>query len=280
MTGRTDVARAEERLRDQLKEKICRHPPAQVSAEEVEAHFQTMPARYFHAHNESEISEDLLLAHRFMRRQISDEENVLAPVSSWKDDPNRGCAVVKVCTWDRAGLFRKIAGSFSALGLNILSAQVFTRTDGIVLDTFFVLDAFTGNLPAATQPAKFQGLLTRALLQDVDLAELIRAERRMSAAYQAYTGERLPTRVRFDNDSSESRTIVEVEAEDRVGLLYAISQALADLQLDIYGARISTGRGAAIDSFYVSESNGHKITDRARQQEIEKKIRSEVNALG
>ena len=88
-----------------------------------------------------------------MRLQISEEDNPLAPVVNWHNEPDRGYSVVKICTWDRAGLFRKIAGSLSAAGLNILSAQIFTRSDGIVLDTFFVADALTGNL-ADRRPAR------------------------------------------------------------------------------------------------------------------------------
>ena len=52
-----------------------------------------------------------------MRRQIPEEENPLAPIVNWHDDPDRACNAVKVCTWDRAGLFCKIAGSLSAAGL-------------------------------------------------------------------------------------------------------------------------------------------------------------------
>ena len=66
-----------------------------------------------------------------MRLQISEEDSPLTPVVNWHNEPDRGYNTVKVCTWDRAGLFTKIAGSFSAMGLNILSAQIFTRTDGI-----------------------------------------------------------------------------------------------------------------------------------------------------
>ena len=81
---------------------------------------------------------------------------------NWHNEPDRGYNAVKVCTWDRAGLFSKIAGSFSATGLNILSAQIFTRTDGIVLDTFIVTDARTGNLAGAEQRDKFENVLNQA----------------------------------------------------------------------------------------------------------------------
>ena len=64
---------------------------------------------------------------------------------------DRGYNVVELCTWDRAGLFRKIAGS--------LSAQIFTRSDDIVLDTFFVADAITGNLAGANQRERFESAL-------------------------------------------------------------------------------------------------------------------------
>ena len=59
------------------------------------------------------------------------------------------------------------------------------------------------------------------------------------------------THIRFDNESSETRTAVEIETEDRVGLLYAISQALAELDLNISAAKIVTEKGAAIDTFYI-----------------------------
>src|SRR6185436_16831055 len=92
-----------------------------------------------------EILQDLILAHRFMRLQISEEDAALTPVVNLHNEPDRGCSAVRVCTWDRAGLFSQIAGTLSATGLNILSAEIFTRADSIALDTFFVTDAITGN---------------------------------------------------------------------------------------------------------------------------------------
>ena len=71
----------------------------------------------------------------------------------------------------------------------------------------------------------------------------------------------MTTEIDFDNEASETRTLIEIETEDRLGLLYAISQTFAELAVDIAGARIVTERGAAIDSFYVRELDGGKITD-------------------
>jgi len=246
----------------------------------LQAHFAALPPRYFQIHSAREVADDLQLANRFMRLQISDEENPLTPVVDWQNQPDRACNAVKVGTWDRAGLFRKIAGSFSSAGLNILSAQIFTRTDGIVLDTFYVNDARTGSLAGPEQRDQFQQVINRALTgEEVDFHALIARQKITRPAYQAYTGERIPTRVRFDNDSSESRTLVEIETEDRIGLLYTISESLSELDLDISAAKICTERGAAIDSFYVRELGGGKILAPERQQAIERKLRQAIGEL-
>ncbi|HVN67010.1 MAG TPA: hypothetical protein VMT55_01455, partial [Candidatus Sulfotelmatobacter sp.] len=186
----------------------------------------------------------------------------------------------KVCTWDRAGLFRKIAGSLSAASLNILSAQIFTRSDGIVLDTFYAVDARSGGLGTPEQRDAFEKVIYRSLTgEEVDFPALIAKQKISRPAYQAYTGERLPTRIHFDNESSDTRTVIEVEAEDRVGLLYTISQVLTDLELDISAARINTEMGAAIDSFYVREVGLGKVTEPERHQLIERRLRHAIAEL-
>src|SRR6185503_2677698 len=163
-----------------------------------------------------EIHDDLLLAHRFMRLQILEEEDPLSPIINLHNDPDRGCSTVRVCTWDRAGLFSKIAGPLSATGLNILSAQIFTRSDDIVLDTFFVTDAITGNPATAEQRTKFERLLEKVLTgEEVDLHALIARQKITRPLYQAYTGERIPTQIVFDNEVSDTRTLIEIETEDR-----------------------------------------------------------------
>jgi [protein-PII] uridylyltransferase len=213
-----------------------------------------------------------------MRRQVLEEDSAWAPVIGWQDEPDRGCNLVKICTWDRAGLFGQIAGSLSATGLNILGAQIFTRADAIVLDAFFVNDAKTANLATSEQHEKFDSLLRKVLTDDVNLSALIK-KRISQPLYEAYANERIPTRIHFDNEASDTRTLIEIETEDHIGLLYTISQTLAELALDISGARIVTERGAAIDSFYVRELDGGKIESPARQIFVENKLYQAISRM-
>jgi len=280
MTDGTEFARVEEKQREGLMEEVRRLAPETLSEDELQAHFATLPARYFQVHPAKEILADLILAHRFMRLQTSEEESPLAPVVNWHNEPDRGYNAVKICTWDRAGLFRKIAGSFSAAGLNILSAQIFTRSDGIAVDTYCVADAITGNLSGPDQRERFESVLQKALTgEEVDFPALIGRQKITRPVYQAYTGEKLATQIRFDNEASEARTVIEIETEDRIGLLYTIAQTLTELALDISAAKISTERGAALDSFYVHELLGGKILAPERQHTIEHKLRQAIHHL-
>jgi [protein-PII] uridylyltransferase len=280
MSGGEEFVRAEEKQRELLMQEVQRLKPEQLSEEEIEAHFRTLPGRYFQLHAASEVLDDLLMAHRFMWLQILEEEGALAPVVNWHNEPDRGCNAVKVFTWDRAGLFSKIAGSLSAAGLNILSAQIFTRSDGIVLDTFFVQDAKTGTLAGAEARDKFENVLVKALTgEEVDFQAQIAKQKINRPLYQAYAGERMPTRIHFDNEASETRTLLEIETEDRIGLLHAISQSLSELDLDISAARISTEKGAAIDALYVRELDGAKVVAAERQRSIERRLRQAIHVL-
>ena len=281
LTGGTEFVRAEEKHRERLMAEVRELLPPLFSGEELEAHFAALPPRYYQIHSAREIHDDLLLTHRFMRLQIAEEPKPLAPVVNLHNAPDRGYSIVRVCTWDRAGLFCKMAGSLSAVGLTILSAQIFTRNDGIALDTFFVTDAFTGKLATAEQRDEFEKVLTKVLAEEaIDLHRLIAGQKISRPVYQAYTGEQIPTQIVFDNEMSDTRTFIEVETEDRIGLLYTIANTLTELEVDISTARILTEKGAAIDSFYVREVDGGKILAPERQKAIQRRLLHAINSLG
>ncbi len=273
LRGDTEIAKAEQKRREILQEKVRRLLPKDFDPEEVEAHFTGLPPRYFALHSTREIATDIGLIHQFMQLQILEGDRALEPVIRWHLDTDRGYASVRICTWDRSGLFSKVAGALTAAGLNIFSAQIFTRDDGIVLDTFFVTAARTGTLPEVSARQVFQKTILSVLVDGADVGKAIARASQNSPLWQAAGGERMPTKIRFDNRTLPKSTIIDVEAEDRVGLLHAFSVALAELGLDLILAKVVTEKGAAIDSFYVTErrpgqADPGKVEDPARQQEI------------
>jgi [protein-PII] uridylyltransferase len=67
-----------------------------------------------------------------------------------------------------------------------------------------------------------------------------------------------------DNSLSDTRTVVEVRAPDRVGLLYLVTRALAREGLNIATAKIATDLDQALDTFYTTDAAGGKIDDPER----------------
>lgn len=279
LTRETEFLREEEHQREQLSEEVRSLAPRTITEDEVRAHFETLPPRYFQIHSARAILADIALIHRFLHLQLAVDANPLEPIVNWHNEPDRAYSVVKVCTWNRAGLFSKIAGSLAAAGLNILSAQIFSRKDGIILDSLFVNDARTGKLANREEREKFEQFLLAALTGAIDFPALISQVKFNRPLYQSLPGERIPTVIHFDNSVSETRSVIDIETEDRVGLLYAIASALAELGLDVAVAKISTEKGAAIDTFYVSELDGSKLLSAERQKAVEQKLRGAIAAL-
>ena len=120
LTGATEFIRAEERQRELLAEEVSGMLPRTFGGDEVEAHFAALPPRYFLIHTAREAFADLALTHRFMHMQIAEDDKALEPVIAWHNEPDRGYTAVKICTWDRAGLF-------STLGWLVVTATVQAR---------------------------------------------------------------------------------------------------------------------------------------------------------
>jgi [protein-PII] uridylyltransferase len=78
-----------------------------------------------------------------------------------------------------------------------------------------------------------------------------------------------PPRVLIDNHTSDLATVVEVEASDGIGVLYRITQALLECDLDIVSARVQTLGSDVIDAFYVRDGAGAKVADEGFLGEIE-----------
>lgn len=277
VNGDTAFQRTEKKLREHLNNQVAKILPPTFQPDEINAHFDSLPSRYFRIHDAKQIACDLQLCHRFMWNQLGHEDSMaLAPIIMWQDDTDRGCTTVRIASWDRLGLFSIIAGSFAAAGLSILSARGFTRSDEIVLDTFHVVNATTGKLVDKKKREAFEGILFQSLTERADFTQQIALQKSNGDLKKVYGEDHVETTIGFDNDTSEKFTVIDLQTEDRVGLLYAVSGAFNELNIDIELVKIATEKGAAIDSFYVEEKNGGKLTDPQRQITVESKIRTSI----
>ena len=279
LAGTDEGKRTDEIKRDELERKIGGLLDDKIGGEELTAHFDNLPTRYFRTHPPKDIADDIRLVNSFLGLQILYQDRMLEPGIAWQREPDRGYAVVNICTWDRPGLFSRITGVLAECGLNILGAQIFTRMDSIALDRFFVTDARTGQLPKGVQREKCAERLVTALAAEKDVELDLTSLPVETIEYQAVADERIPTVIEFDNRSSEDFTILDLEAEDHVGLLYVVSDTLAELGLDIQLAKIQTEKGAAIDSFYLIDRGITKVISANRQKQIEVRLRKAITEL-
>jgi [protein-PII] uridylyltransferase len=257
----------EEKRKMTEQELIAKRIPG-ISNDEIAAHFGLLPDRYFILTDASEITLHIQMVNRLLKSiTATDSVGTLRPVIDWKDDLNRSLTVVNVVTWDRAGLFYKLAGAFSVAGLNILGAKVISRTDHIAIDTFYVVEPGRGPVQNAAAQESFAKIIESALVTNSDLyPDILSQAKKIAATRYLFTksGEALqssfPPTVDVYHEISMQRTIVEVQARDQIGLLYRLAKAISDFGFDITFARIGTERGVAIDTFYI-ESAGHEPVD-------------------
>jgi [protein-PII] uridylyltransferase len=156
------------------------------------------------------------------------------------------------------GLFALIAGTLAAHGVNIISAQISTRADGIAIDTFQVNDPVGEAVTSSTQWNRLLDALRGVLVREQTVEALL--ERRQRAARASADGFGRP-KIAVDNRLSDTDTVVEVKCSDRLGLLYLITRTLSAHGLDIASARIATEIDQALDTFYVHDREGRKLAE-------------------
>jgi [protein-PII] uridylyltransferase len=241
---------------DWFRRRIEQRIPAGISAEEIESHFSAMPPYYWDSVTETDLLWGLETIHGFLKVIASPHLSSTTPFVSWRQFQQNHCTRVMLCTWDRQGLLAKAAAAFSAVKFNVLQADIFTRSDNIVLDQFSISDSNGRNSVDETRMQEMAFLLEGALSDPPRFASVWACSRHK---YLAAPGGSAP-RIGCDNATSPNSTIVHVEAADRLGLLYDILQAISDQGLNIRQARVSTENHLARDTFHVADSEGNKLS--------------------
>ena len=233
--------------RTQLAGRLHAAAGEDVEVQAVKAHLAMVTDRYLASTGVQRMAEHLRMLRRLEGASV---------VTRLFHHPDLGSSDLVVVTRDVPGLFSLIAGTLAAHGVNIISAQIHTRADGIAIDTFQVNDPLGETV---TSHASWTRLLEalRAVLTGEERVETLLERRR--AAGRAATGAAGPPKISLDNQLSDVATVLEVKCPDRLGLLYLITRTLSALDLDIASARIATEIDQALDTFYVHDRQGRKI---------------------
>ena len=215
----------------------------------VTAHLAMFSDRYLASTSPQRIACHLRLAERL-------EEGSVA--TDLFHHPDLDSSELVIATRDLPGLFSLIAGTLAAHGINILSAQIHTRADGIAFDTFQVNDPLG---EPVTEEARWRRTVEalRKVIVGEETVDALLARRRTARAPAETVPE--PPKISVDNRLSDTHTVIEVKCGDRVGLLYAITRTLSALGLDIGSARVATEIDHAYDTFYVTDREGRRVEE-------------------
>lgn len=175
---------------------------------------------------------------------------------------------ILVIVEDRPGVFARVAGALALNGLDVIQAAIHSDS-GMAAEMFVVEPEFENPIdwPAV------EGDVEKAL--DGRLAIEARLATRLATYGGPSTSGPRPIvekKITFDNEASTGSTVVEVAAPNSIGLLSRLTLALGQMSLDITRAKVQTLGDHVVDSFYVRDMSGGKVTDSDYLNEIEQAV--------
>ncbi|MEI6235070.1 MAG: [protein-PII] uridylyltransferase [Planctomycetota bacterium] len=177
-----------------------------------------------------------------------------------------------IVTHDKPRRFSQVCGAFLSEGVNVVSAIAYTRTDGIILDHFRVAPGLDTFNPDEEFWKKIATNLDSVLSGQADFLAKIESARRRIPRTPSLARKIDPV-ICVDNKMSPEYTVVDVKCGDRIGLLYSLSRALADLNCSIHFAKIATYQGLVTDVFYISEAGGGQVKDVEKMMNIKRLLK-------
>jgi [protein-PII] uridylyltransferase len=224
-----------------------------LSADHIAAVWERFTEAYFLRHTPEEIAwHTQLLA----PRKLSDK----TPLVSVRLQSGRGGSAVFTYTPHTERTFARTTAVLDQLGLSIVDARITPTSDGFSLDTYHVLEDTGGEISDQARIADIEQQLARAL---ADTERPLTVTRRAPRQVRMFS---TPTQINFSEDTVNQRTIMELIAADRPGLLSEVAKVLVELNVDIYASKIVTVGERAEDVFYVTDEHGQPLSAETQQQ--------------
>ena len=252
------IAPSDDELRSRARVGLMAALNGHGSYVEVDHFLASMPVRYLMATAPSQMAIHLGMMKKARQLPI---------VLHAEQHASAGFSSVTICATERRGIFSLIAGALSHNRLNILGAEIYTSQDDLALD---ILHVETLDQRAVTSPQVWQRVeaVLRDALVDVRHVEQVPVQGRRFLKSQKFDVFVKPPHIVINNSHSDTHTILELQAQDSLGLLYRLTRVLYEQDVDIALAKISTEGNRAIDVFYVTDADGRKIVEETALESI------------
>jgi [protein-PII] uridylyltransferase len=223
-----------------------------------EAHkplWDTLDVGYFMRHDASDIA--------WHTKQLSRHVATQTPIVRARRSPIGEGLQVLVYTQDQPDLFARICGYFDQASFSILDAKVHTTRNGHALDTFQVVTPTLSEHYRECM-AMVESELTRFIDERSPLPPPSRG--RTSRRVKIFP---VNPRVELRPDEKAQRWLLSISASDRTGLLYSIARVLAQHDINLQLAKITTLGERVEDTFLI---NGVQLQHNKTQIAIETEL--------
>ncbi len=250
----------EELVRD--TQASAREKMSELSREQIDRVWSQWTEAYFLRYSPEEIAwHTTLLAAR-----PTEADKPLVAIRQFGE---RGGTAVLTYTPRRLHSFARTTAVLDQMGLNVVDARLISSANGFSLETYVVLEDSGTVINEPSRIAEIERGLGRALKapEDAPLAVTRRAPRQVRMFST-------PTQVNFSLDARNNRTILELVAADRPGLLSEVGKVFRAERVAINGAKIMTVGERAEDVFYITETDGSQLQEPSFQRVKEALIRA------
>jgi [protein-PII] uridylyltransferase len=243
---------------------------------DIKRHFERMPASAFHFRQAAHIVTQVRTVRHFLQRE-SEKSDPHATCVKWIDHTEKGYTEMVLACRDKPLLLEKVCCALASEEINILSADFFTRNDGIVVNIFRVCTTNFEPVSAASTRKRFLETFESILpLESYEPEKYLR--RRVNFLRQRPDHDLpVPVRAYVSNELHPSCTTVEIQALDRIGLLHDLLLTLNQHHLNTAHARICTEKGVAMDTLYITTRERGKVTDPALLEKLEEEFTALVS---
>lgn len=242
-------------------------------AGEIRQHFERTPAAAFAYRDASFIVTQVEAIHAVLEEE---DENPHAFCVEWIPHPDKGYSELVLATRDRPLHLEKLCCALASEQINILSADLFSRNDGLVLNIFRVCTTNFEPILEESTRKRFLTTFTSILETEKYEPETFLKRKANFLKPRTETGLSVPVRAQVSNDLHPTCTTVEIQALDRIGLLHDLFHTINEAGLDTAHARICTEKGVAMDTLYITTQDGRQIEDAQILKELEQKFSSLV----